>query len=136
MPGGKQQPPRRNDGWDRGRPSWEEEEHPARGEAGKAPAARLAGNTTSVLQGALHALPGRRTSPNLRLEGAWGSSAKPDAQTLQCPGTLMPGGPQSLTPFLILRKQWHLYAHNGFSVSPSPPQWPHSIPHHERLPQV
>lgn len=57
MPGGKQRPPRRNDGWDRGGQSWEEVEHPARREAGEAPAAGLAGNTTSVLQGALHALP-------------------------------------------------------------------------------
>lgn len=54
MPGGKQQPPHRNDGWDQGGQAWEEEEQPALGEVGKAP---LAGNSTSVLQGALHALP-------------------------------------------------------------------------------
>lgn len=127
MPGGKQQPPRRNDGWDRGRQAWDDVAHPACGEAGKAP---LAGNATSVLQGALHVLPVQADLAQPR------DITKLDMQTLQCPGTLMPGGPQSLTPFLILRKQWHLYVHNGFSVSPSPPQWPHSIPHHERLPQV
>lgn len=54
MPGGKQQPPCRNDGWDQGGQAWEGGERPACGEAGKAP---LAGNATSVLQGALHALP-------------------------------------------------------------------------------
>lgn len=53
--------------------------------------------------------------------------------------TPMPGGPPVPRVFLlllILRKQWHLYALHGFSVSPSPTMAPFNPPPREMAPSL
>lgn len=122
MPGGRQPPPCKKWWLGLGQP------------AGCKRGGSARGGTKSILQGALLRFLPRPTSPSAAVGGLLGQRRPRKAVSVLA--ARVPGGPQSLPPFLTTQKQWHLSGLSGFSVYLSPPQWPHSIPHQEWLPQV